>query len=72
MSDKIITNEMKGIALIAIGIIIRDTGCTVEDAMNSHFDRYKKLIAKKGKNYALDDEDRVDALSSLTFDELVK
>lgn len=72
MSDKIITREMKGVALIAIGIIIRDTGCTLEDVSGIHFERYKKLIAKKGKNYALDDEDRVIALSSMTFDELVK
>lgn len=71
MSDKIITTEMKGVALIAIGIVMRDTGCTASEVLSAHSERYKKLIAKKGKNYALDDEERVEVLSGYSIEELV-
>lgn len=66
----ILTNGHKGLCLIAMGIIMRDTNCSSEEVRTLHLERYTKLIAKKGKNYDVTEEDAA-ALATLSIGELV-
>ena len=66
----ILTNGHKGLCLIAMGIVMRDTNCSSEEVLTNHKDRYTKLILKKGKNYGVNEEDAA-ALATLSIGELV-
>ena len=66
----ILTNGHKGLCLIAMGIIMRDTNCNSEEVRTLHLERYTKLIAKKGKNYGVGEQDAA-ALATLSIGELV-
>ncbi len=64
-----LTNAHKGLCLIAMGIVMRDTNCSAEEVLTLHKERYTKLIAKKGKNYCVDENDAM-VLSGLSVGEL--
>ena len=66
----ILTNSHKGLCLIAMGIVMRDTNCSSEEVRTLHLERYTKLIAKKGKNYNVTLSD-AEMLANLSVGELV-
>lgn len=65
----ILNNGNKGVCLIAMGIVMRDTNCSSEEVLTLHKERYTKLIAKKGKNHNMDPED-AEVFANLTVGEL--
>lgn len=66
----VITPKYKGICLIALGIIMRDSGCSAEEVGSEYPERYCKLIEKKGSRLQIT-ADEAEALSHLSLDELV-
>lgn len=66
----ILTNGYRGLCLIAMGIVMRDTNCSSEEVLTVHKDRYIKLIMKKGKNYGVGEQDAA-SLANLSVGELV-
>lgn len=66
----VITPKHKGICLIALGIIMRDSGCTADEVGSEYPERYVKLIEKKGSSLQIT-PDEAEALSHLSTDELV-
>ncbi len=66
----VITPKHKGICLIALGIIMRDSGCTADEVGGEYPERYVKLIEKKGSSLQIT-ADEAEALSHLSTDELV-
>lgn len=66
----VLTDSQKGVCLIAVGIIMRGTNCSAEEVQTLHGDRYRKLIAKKGKTTGITEAD-AEVLSSLSINELV-
>lgn len=65
----LVNNGNKGVCLIAMGIVMRDTNCSSEEVQTLHKERYIKLIAKKGKNFDMDPED-AEVFAGLTIGEL--
>ncbi|AVJ51792.1 hypothetical protein Vid5_gp37 [Pantoea phage vB_PagS_Vid5] len=66
----VITPKHKGICLIALGIVMRDSGCTAVEVGEEYPERYVKLIEKKGSGLGIT-KDEAESLSHLSIDELV-
>lgn len=66
---EILTNTHKGICLVAMGIVMRDTNCSSDEVLTEHKTRYIKLIIKKGKNYDVNEE-FAEVLAELSIGEL--